>query len=93
MQWHNFVNALFTRCLRSLHDELLFTLPGVERFPHASQLRENWFNARPGKNFCNNASNDALLAPWRNWLLAHVDTHPATSALTKNRRTRSGAPQ
>jgi hypothetical protein len=92
-QWRNFVNALFTRCSRSLHDELLFALPGVERFPHASQLRENWFDTRPGKNFCNNASNNALLAPWYNSLLAHVDTHPATSALTKDRGTRSGALQ
>jgi hypothetical protein len=92
-QWHNFFNVLVTRCSRSLHDELLFALSGVERFPHPSQLRENWFDTGPGKNFCDNASNDALLAPWRNWLLAHVDTHPATSALTKDGRTRSGAPQ
>ncbi len=79
--------------MRSLHDELLFALPGVERFPHASQLRDNWFDVRPGKNFCDNASNDALLAPWRNWLLAHVDTLLATSAMTKDGRTCSGAPQ
>jgi hypothetical protein len=92
-QWRNFVNALFTCCSRSLHDELLFALPDVERFPHACQLRENWFDARPGKKFCDTASNDALLAPWRNWLLAHVDTHLATSALTNDGRTRSGAPQ
>jgi hypothetical protein len=92
-QWCDFVNALFTRYSKRLHDELLFALLGVERFLHASQLRKNWFDARPGENFCDNASNDALLAPWRNWLLVHVDTHAATSALTKDGRTRSGASQ
>ncbi len=35
-QWYNFINTLFTRCPRSLCDELLFALLGVERFSHTS---------------------------------------------------------
>jgi hypothetical protein len=68
--------------LRTLHDELLFALPGTERFLRTHQLCENWFDARPGASFLDNPANEVLLAPWRHWLLAHVDSHPATSALT-----------
>ncbi len=81
-QWHNFVSALLTRCSRTLHDELLFTLPGTECFPRMHQLRKNWFDTRPGASFFDYLANEALLAPWRHWLLAHVDSHPATSALS-----------
>ncbi len=81
-QWHDFVNVLLARYSCTLHDELLFALPGMERFLHTHQLRENWFDARLGASFLDNPANEALLAPWRHWLLAHVDSHLATSALT-----------
>ncbi len=68
-------------CSRTLHDELLFALPGTERFPHTKQLCENWFDAWPGASFLDNLANEALLETWWQWLLAHVDMHPATSAL------------
>ncbi len=61
-QWRDFVNALLARCSRTLHDELLFALPGTERFPHTYQLCENWFDARPGASFLDNPANEALLA-------------------------------
>ncbi len=32
-QWRDFINALLARCSRALHNELLFALPGTERFP------------------------------------------------------------
>jgi hypothetical protein len=57
------------------------------------QLHENWFDVRPGKNFCDNTSNKTLLAPWCYWLLSHMGTHPASIALTKDAHTHSGAPQ
>ncbi len=82
MQWCDWVGLLVDSCSRTLHAELLFALPGTERFPRMHQLREDWFDKRPGANFLDNAANEALLAPWRHWLLAHVDTHPATRALT-----------
>jgi hypothetical protein len=81
-QWCNFLHALLARCSHTLHDGLLFALPGTERFPHMHQLRENWFDKRLGASFIDNPANEALLTPWRHWLLAHVDTHPATSVLT-----------
>jgi hypothetical protein len=40
-QWCDFVHALLACCLRTLHDELLFTLPEMERFPRTHQLRKN----------------------------------------------------
>ncbi len=64
-QWRNFVNALLARCSRTLHDVLLFALPGTERFLRMHQLRENWFDAWPGASFLDNPANEALLAPWQ----------------------------
>ncbi len=81
-QWRDWVGQLVNSCSDMLHAELLFALPGTERFPHMHQRCEDWFDKRPGANLLDNAANEALLAPWRHWLLAHVDTHPATHALT-----------
>ncbi len=56
-QWRDFVNALLARCSHALHDELLFALPGTERFPCTHKLRENWFDVRPGASFLDNPAN------------------------------------
>ncbi len=69
-------------CSHTRHNELLFALLGTERFLRTHQLRENWLDAQPGARFLDNPANEALLAPWRHWLLAHIDSHPAMSALT-----------
>ncbi len=83
MQWRGFVNNLLQRCQRLLHTELLFGLPGLEQFLRAQQLRDDAFDARPGRNFVDHPGNDVHLGPWRNWLLAHIGTHTATASLTQ----------
>ncbi len=93
MQWRDYVNNLNLRCSHMLHDKLLFALLSVDSFPLARQLRKSWCGAQPDKNFCYKASNKALLAPWRNWLLAHIDTDPVTHALTKAQHTHASASQ
>jgi hypothetical protein len=82
-QWRGFVNNLLQRCQRLLHTKLLFGLPGIEQFPRAQQLRDDAFDARPGRNFADHPGNDMHLGPWRNWLLVHVGTHEATASLIR----------
>jgi aminoglycoside phosphotransferase (APT) family kinase protein len=81
-QWHNFVRHLVESCLRTLHDIFPFPLSGAKGFLCMHQLRENWFNKWLGTSFLDNLANALLLAPWQNWLLAHIHMHPATSVLT-----------
>jgi hypothetical protein len=70
-QWCNIVNTHFTRYSRSLHDELLFVLPGVKPFPHASQLRKNWFD----NDNDNNDDNESV---------ADVDNNNNAEAVTRD---------
>jgi hypothetical protein len=89
-QWHNFAAHLIDSCLHTLHNKLLLSLPGTERFPRTHQLCKDWFNKQPGTNFLDNLANASLLAPWQNWLLAHIGMHAATSALTHTNNNNNG---
>jgi hypothetical protein len=82
-QWRQLVQQLVDRCTQRFHDELLFGLHGEQPFPRAHQLHDDFFNHCLGQSFLDCARNAECLAPWRNWLLRHVGTHPATQRLTR----------
>ncbi len=81
-QWWTLVAKLVQRATAKLHNELLFGLVAGASLPTAAVLDDNRQDNILGNNFTHNPRNEPHLAPWKNWLLAHVGVHPATALLT-----------